>query len=69
MLFTTAVIRSPPTKYASDAENTNFPDVMSTYPPPKFTAYSPRFTDRRISSGACPLAIPSPRHPQRMHRP
>ena len=26
------------THHASDAENTNFPEVMSTCPPPKFTA-------------------------------
>jgi hypothetical protein len=26
---------------------------MSTWPPPKFTAYSPRFTERMISAGSC----------------
>ena len=41
------------TQYASDAENTNLPLVMSTCPPPKFTAYSPRSSDARISSGSC----------------
>jgi hypothetical protein len=26
---------------------------MSTWPPPKFTAYRPRFTERIISPGSC----------------
>jgi len=30
-------------RYASEAENTNLPEVMSTLPPPKLTAYTPRF--------------------------
>ena len=38
-------------RYASLAENTNFPEVMSTWPPPKLTAYSPFFTEAMISSG------------------
>ena len=33
-------------RYASLAENTNLPLVMSTWPPPKLTAYRPLFTER-----------------------
>jgi len=39
-------------RYASLAEKTNLPDVMSTWPPPKFGAYKPRSTDAMISSGS-----------------
>src|SRR6185503_9840003 len=39
-------------QYASEAENTNLPLVMSTSPPPKFTAYRPRSTEATISSGS-----------------
>ena len=38
-------------RYASDAEKTNLPFVMSTCPPPKLTAYTPFFTERIMSSG------------------
>ena len=37
------------TKYASDAEKTNFPFVISTWPPAKFTAYIPFLTELIIS--------------------
>src|SRR6266853_4222977 len=35
--------------YASEAENTNLPLVMSTCPPPKLTAYRPFFTEARMA--------------------
>src|SRR5471032_2429529 len=44
--FTVSII------YASLAENTNLPFVMSTWPPPKLTAYRPFLTEARISSGS-----------------
>ena len=35
-----------------------FPLVMSTCPPPKFTAYTPFLTDRMMSSGSsCPASM------------
>ena len=40
------------TFHASEAENTNLPLVMSTWPPPKFAAYRPRFTEPMISAGS-----------------
>ena len=51
--FTGAVTFPFSIRYASLAENTKRPDVMSTWPPPKFTAYSPLSTDAMISSRAC----------------
>src|SRR5471030_2651305 len=56
--FTGYVILPFSIMYASDAENTNLPLVMSTWPPPKFTAYKPFFTDARISPGSLsPLSM------------
>src|SRR5256884_1681240 len=42
----------PSIRYASLAEKTNLPLVMSTCPPPNETAQRPRSTERRMSSGA-----------------
>ena len=51
--FTGAVILPSSMRYASVAENTYLPLVMSTWPPPKLTAYRPFFTERIISCGSC----------------
>src|SRR5262249_8004173 len=49
--LTGRVTLPPSIKYASLAEKTNLPLVISTCPPPKETAYRPRGTDLMMSSG------------------